>query len=124
MIKNDFVFSCLPSDDQSATESQSTNLNPEWKASLCYEESDVGMMSTAEKAYSWTMIVFAIVVLIIGELKMSLSIFLKNFVPGQKSPESLECNGKNLFSKFEAFTIENRLRKCLSPWMYIWTNFF
>ena len=65
-----FVFSCLPS-DQSAPpgpESQSTNLNPEWKASLCYEESDVGMMSTAEKAYSWTMIVFAIVVLIIGKI--------------------------------------------------------
>ena len=82
--KNDFVFSCLPSDDQSPTESQSTNLNPEWKASLCYEESDVGMMSTAEKAYSWTMIVFAIVVLIIGELKMSLSKFLKNFGPGPK----------------------------------------
>ena len=71
MIKNQFhfVFSCLPSDDQSPTESQSTNLNPEWKASLCYEESDVGMMSTAEKAYSWTMIVFAIVVLIIGALE-------------------------------------------------------
>ena len=64
------VFSCLPSDQSSSTspESQSTNLNSEWKASLCYEESDVGMMSTAEKAYSWTMIIFAIVVLIIGKI--------------------------------------------------------
>ena len=63
-----FISSCIPSESSSTNqESQSTSLNPEWKASLCYEESDVGMMSTAEKAYSWTMIVFAIIVLVIGE---------------------------------------------------------
>jgi len=65
--KTQAKLSCIPSESSSTNqESQSTSLNPEWKASLCYEESDVGMMSTAEKAYSWTMIVFAIIVLVIG----------------------------------------------------------
>ena len=66
-----YFFSCLPTETSSTKqESQTTNLNPEWKPSLCYEESDIGMMSTAEKAYSWTMIIFAIVVLIIGKINM------------------------------------------------------
>ena len=66
-----YFFSCLPTESSSTKqESQTTNLNPEWKPSLCYEESDIGMMSTAEKAYSWTMIIFAIVVLIIGKINM------------------------------------------------------
>ena len=48
--------------------------NSFWETgALCYEDNDV-MMSKSAKVYNWTMIIFGIIVLIIGEFSLAVKV--------------------------------------------------